>query len=593
MFRKTSPQLSLFDVKNVFPGALSKDDWCYLYREQVYPFIDEEIFRELYPGGTGRPNTSVKKAVSVLIFMDMERHTWRGAEFLQTRRIDWLIATKTPIGEDPIDHTTLFKFFLRMERSGAARKLFEKLTLRFIEACGTSTKKQRTDSFFMHGWLQILSRYGLFKETLRVFLQNLRKQKPGLYEDISKGLSRSYLDKEFDLTEKDHEKAQREVKRMAQDLYAVYTAFDKHHQVNRYESFKTLATIFRQQCEVVENPEKTVCEVVIREKPVGDEIISSPHNTDARYVKKGKQAVCGQKGFLTETCDKNNKTRFITDAAVTSATTADVKELPAIQERLEEGKMKPEEHYADAGFVNGQTIVDSHDKGIELEGPSSGRSQSFEKYQDKDRPFDTADFEVRVDEETKEVSVLSCPGKQAPVDHVRSEKTGKTLVHFDASVCKECTANARCPVKIGVGVATLTIDEASYVGAARHHRYMENTDYRKRCAIRAGVEATVSEMVRAHGVRRSRHRTEGRTRVRVIFAALACNVKRFIRHGILHGYIVSAHAITSPSAAVSVAQKAFRSFFLHGLSFIYVSGRKSLHFSIFKTKLTVSACFRF
>ena len=219
-----------------------------------------------------------------------------------------------------------------------------------------------------------------------MFLQNVRKQKPGLYEDISKGLSRNYLDKEFDLTEKDHEKAQREVKRMAQDLYAVYTVFDKHHQVNQYESFKTLVTVFQQQCEVVENPEKTVREVVIREKPVGDEIISTPHNTDARYAKKGKQTVCGQKGFLTETCDKNNKTQFITDTGVTSATTADVKELSAIQERLEEGKMKPEEQYADAGFVNGQTIVDSHGKGIALEGPSSGRSQSFEKYQDKDRP---------------------------------------------------------------------------------------------------------------------------------------------------------------------------------------------------------------
>ena len=261
--------------------------------------------------------------------------------------------------------------------------------------------------------------------------------------------------------------------------------------------------------------------------------------------------MCGQKGFLTETCDKNNKTQFLTDTAVTSATTADGKELPGIQERLEEGKMKPEEHYSDAGFVNGQTIVDSQDRGILLEGPSSGRSQSFEKYQAGDRPLDTADFEVCVDEKNREVSVLACPGKQAPIDHVRSEKTGKTLVHFDASVCRKCTVNKRCPVKIGTGVATLTIDGASYAGAARHHQYMENTDYRKRCAIRAGVEATVSEMVRVHGVRRSRHRTEGRTRLQLLFAALACNVKRFIRHGVLHGYVVSVTAKTTTSVAVN------------------------------------------
>ncbi len=135
--------------------------------------------------------------------------------------------------------------------------------------------------------------------------------------------------------------------------------------------------------------------------------------------------------------------------------------------------------------------------------------------------------------------------------HVRSEKTGKTLVHFDASVCRECKVNTRCPVKIGVGVATLTIDEAAYAGAARHHQYMEDTNYRKRCAIRAGVEATVSEMVRVHGVRRSRHRTEGRTRLQLLFAAIACNVKRFIRHGELYGYIVSVTTKTTPSAAVN------------------------------------------
>jgi len=80
---KTSPQLSLFDVNNVFPNALPKEDWCYLYRDQIYPLIDEDIFKELYPGECGRPNRSIKKAVSILIFMGMEKHTWRGAEFQQ------------------------------------------------------------------------------------------------------------------------------------------------------------------------------------------------------------------------------------------------------------------------------------------------------------------------------------------------------------------------------------------------------------------------------------------------------------------------------------------------------------------------------
>jgi len=82
--------------------------------------------------------------------------------------------------------------------------------------------------------------------------------------------------------------------------------------------------------------------------------------------------------------------------------------------------------------------------------------------------------------------------------------------------------------KIGKRVATLNIDEAAYTGAARHHKYMNNIDYRKQCSTRAGAEGMVSELVRKHGVRRSRHRTEAGTRLQLIFAAIACNVKRFI-----------------------------------------------------------------
>ena len=333
--------------------------------------------------------------------------------------------------------------------------------------------------------------------------------------------------------------------------------------MQHYESFKTLSKVLHQQCEVVEKKETATCEVIIREKPEGDKIISSPHNTDARYVRKGKQAVCGQKGFVTETCDTENKTQFVVDVAVTPATTADVKGLSGIQHRLEESGMKPQEQYADAGFVNGQTIVSSQEVGIILEGPSSGRSQSFEKFQAEDRPLDTADFTVRVDEKSKEVVVLACPENQVPTDQVRSEKTEKVLVHFDAAVCAACTSRERCPVKIGASVATLTIDEASYTGAARHHQYMEDAGYRKRCATRAGVEATVSEMVRAHDVRKSRHRTESLTRLQLLFAAIACNVKRFIRHGVLYGYVASIK--TSPTRAFSFVSGFFSVFFIFRL----------------------------
>ncbi len=544
MFRPTTLQSSLFDPVTFFPGILPPDDWSFIYRAKIYPLIDEEKFRPLFSETGGAPNKSVKAQVSILIFMGIEKTNWRQAEFLYPRRIDWLNATCTPFGEAGIDHTTLFKFYQRLENNDAAYKLFKDLTGRFIAECGVSTSKQRVDSFFMHGWLEILSRYGLLKETNRVFLQNLRKHKPGLYEKIKSDLSRDYLGKDFDLTEKDKEKANKKISEMAQDMYELKNAFENHKQIRNYESFKTLLTVFEQQCDVKvktgdlqkkcesEDMKKKDrgAEIEIRKVPEGEKIISTPHNTDAEYTRKGKQKVTGHKAFVTETCDENNDVQFITDACLENARCSDAAEIMEIEDRLEQNGFKPEKLNGDAGFVNGKTILESEKKGIDLAGPSSGRSQSLEGFAKDDRPLDIADFEVKIDEVSGDLTVISCPCGHSPTDQKRSEKTGKNIIHFDRDACEQCSQKERCPVKIGVRVATLTVSEEQYAGAQRHRQYMEDEDYRKECATRAGAESLVNEVANGHGARKANHRDQERCKLQLIFASIACNVKRFIRN---------------------------------------------------------------
>jgi hypothetical protein len=408
-----------------------------------------------------------------------------------------------------------------------------------VTLCGTSPGKQRTDSFFIHGWLKTLSRYGLFKETLRVFLHELKKKAPVLYEKTKEMLSQTYLEKNFDLTEKEPEKVKQRLQEMSLDMYLLNQEFVNHEIVKEFAGFRILAKVFNQQCTIIEFNEgaKTAIEIQLRAKPEGDQIINTPHNLEALYTKKGNQRVIGSKGFLSETCDENNLTQFITDVKVTKITKADLDEVPEIQERLETVNLKPKHQYSDAGFVTGQTILDSRENGIELEGPSTGRSLSNNVYQD--RSLDAADFEVTIDKETKEMRVLNCPEKQCPTGQSRSEITGKLIVHFEPNICSQCPVRERCPVRIGVNVAAFQLDEAMYVGAERYHQYMESKTYQKECATRAGVEGTVSEMTRAHGMRKARHRTESRIELQMLFGAIACNVKRFIRHGMKYNYLES------------------------------------------------------
>jgi hypothetical protein len=535
MFRKTSPQSSLLEVDCYLANILPENDWSSTYKNRVLPLIEEDKFQHFYSDLKGRYNAPVRAMISILIFMGQEKLNWRSAEFQFPRRLDWLLATNTPLAEANIDHTTLFKFYQRLEQDDTAARLFTKITEAFIKACGSSLKKQRTDSFFIHGWLRKLSRYGLFKETIRNFLKTLRKQKPKLYENIKQDLSQDYVEQDFDLTEKDHELVQRRIALMAQDLYRLKNAFENHSKIKKYDTFKILCKVFSQQCKITEH-DNGDSEIVIKEKP-DKGAICTPHNVEARYKRKGKQKVTGDQGFITETCDSDNKVQFFTDIEVTAATASDAKQQPQIQQRLIDNDFKPDAQYGDAGFVNGTTILASKDNGIELHGATAGRSQSFEAYDSNDRPLDAGDFDITITEPTNELIINKCPNNQIPTDQSRSDKTGKMMVHFDPEQCNRCEKAQRCPVKIGKRVATYTVSESEYIGAVRQHQYMSDPAYRKQCAIRAGVEASVSELTRGYGMRKSRHRKRSRTKLQLIFAALACNVRRFIRYGEQYAYL--------------------------------------------------------
>ena len=147
MFRKSSGQSSFFKVETILPDALPQNDWSFTYRDHVLPLIDEDKFKHLFAAEGGAPNKPIGTTVSILIFMGLEKLTWRGAEFQFPRRLDWLNATGTPLGEAKIDFTTLYKFYKRLEDDDTARELFETITNQFVELCGTSLKKQRTDCF--------------------------------------------------------------------------------------------------------------------------------------------------------------------------------------------------------------------------------------------------------------------------------------------------------------------------------------------------------------------------------------------------------------------------------------------------------------
>jgi hypothetical protein len=63
----------------------------------------------------------------------------------------------------------------------------------------------------------------------------------------------------------------------------------------------------------------------------------------------------------------------------------------------------------------------------------------------------------------------------------------------------------------------------------RSHREQKTDAFRQRMKVRNGIEGTQSELVRAHGMRRSRYRGKAKLDLQHQLIGAACNIKRWLR----------------------------------------------------------------
>lgn len=113
---------------------------------------------------------------------------------------------------------------------------------------------------------------------------------------------------------------------------------------------------------------------------------------------------------------------------------------------------------------------------------------------------------------------------------VPTKHPNRVVLTFDAQTCDTCELFQRCPARRnadGHGYV-LTVDLAA-ANLARRRRAEADGTYRTRYRIRAGIEATNSELKRRHGLGDLRVRGRPRVVLAVHLKAAACNLKRMVR----------------------------------------------------------------
>jgi len=226
---------------------------------------------------------------------------------------------------------------------------------------------------------------------------------------------------------------------------------------------------------------------------------------------------------VTETCDNPDTPEVITDYEVHTAGRSDRGKAIDVVNRLEGTDRQPQKLYADGGYPTAQSALDIGDKGVDFHAPVDRGSMHVAVMSREQFSFDAQGL------------VLRCPAGYAPTDHRHTNPNaeGHALhAYFDGARCRACKQQPWCPVRAPNngrhGAFRLDLRQAlrrrDAMFEAQHAR-----EWREQYRIRSGVEATMSELKRRHGMGRLRVRRLPQVRFAVACKVTACNVKRWLR----------------------------------------------------------------
>lgn len=533
MFRKRDSQSSLFGTSNLMPAAKQQrvaKTWAAPFRERALPLIEEDVFARLYCADNGRPNRPVQTVFGVLLLKEMFGLT--DAEALEQLEFNvlWHHALDLTLEEAHLPQKTLHNFRARLMADDQGRLAFETTTGRILAALGTDVSRQRLDSTHVMSNMAVRTRLGLFCETMRVFLKDLEKQHPQLTAAVPVRLWRRYV--KGDGTASGYQDARssagrRRLEVCARDLYRLCTEF-ADTPAAALASYGLLQRLLEEQCAVGVSPQEPHDDaddageggvpVILKAKHnVTGSSLQSPHDPDATYSgHKGK----GYSVQVSETCGPDNETQIITHVSVTDACVSDAQATMPVLGDLDERDMRPDELVADTLYGSAENAMAAEAMRTELVSPVGGSTAP----EDTATKLSAADFEMDAE------GTGRCPaGHAADTQQVPNARSQRVLLGFVQATCAACPLRSYCPVTWHAPTQTYTVriyPRASHL--ARRRRAQTGATFRERYAIRAGIEATNSELKRGHGLGHLRVRGRPRVVLATYLKALSCNIKRMV-----------------------------------------------------------------
>jgi hypothetical protein len=502
--------------------------WAAVFRDHLLAHLPVAELAAHFSRELGRPTKDLHAVVGALILQQL--HDTTDAETVESvaLNIAWQYALDIRADADAyLCERTLRNYRQLLIERGLDRVLFRTLTDRLIKAIGVDTSKQRLDSTAIRSAMRGLTRLGIVVESISKFLRELRRLRPALFGRVDRETIRKYVDREgtgcFASTKPSE--SRRRLPEAAADLLDLVTQF-RDSEASDLESYKVLARVLAEQCEVVadagadprvrvKEPDEMTCDVVL-----------NPAEPDATYNKH--RGV----GYLVQVMETYSpdpapesdaragaevsppaKPDLITHVAVGPMNVHDGAALePALADTEARG-IEPREMLGDSHYGSEENLKEAALRGVEVIAPAMPPKGS------KQGKITLEDFDL-----DDRGHVTRCPGGQAPLS--TSEGADRIQASFDPSACAACPLRASCPAS-AVGRKEERFQYTRDRVRNRERRLGERTEgFRDRYRWRSGIEGTMSRL--KYQMRLASLRVRGRASVgyRTFLRALGLNIHR-------------------------------------------------------------------
>lgn len=494
------PQLSMQAAAYHDDAAgIPEDHWCRRFYQYVFLKFDDADFADLYHEG-GRYPISPRLLACIVILQYMFKVSDRQAVENTIMRRDWRIALGLTPDYEGFDASVLCNFRKRLLANGKAQQLF-RTVLAVVYELGLFKKvcKVRVDATALLADVAVLSRCDMIKEAMRIVLRELSQMRPKIRR-------RAEFKRLYELHGEEvwlgrDEGGDERLTTLALDAQLLLRLCGPYPVEGKETLERILDENFTFSADGTPTP-----------KPV-DELppdhIASPHDPDAEVGKNRDKIWTGDKVHFVETTG-TGEPGFVVDVLHTGPRVPDNTITGEILQRLRFILPHIFTVLADSGYASAHNSLEAQSLGYDLISPprvnnTRGIFPATEF---------TLDFANRV---------AYCPEGHAS----RSWFVGKRLrIKFSRKVCAACPVRSQCTTS-ATEPRNLTLSP-DYEQLVKDRERAARLGFAELYAQRAGVEATISQLVRDFGLRRSRYRSSPKRHLHALLAATALNVRRLL-----------------------------------------------------------------